>query len=146
MEGQDSEVAVDKALMELSKYNKHEDCTNIVKKAIELSKCSLEPTKAISELGEGWICEEALAISIYCALKYGDNLKKAILAAVNHDGDSDSTGAITGNILGTYLGISGIPKLWNNKVELVHLIIEISDDLLVEYRVDEGCLNKYPVD
>lgn len=30
--------------------------------------------------------------------------------AVNHDGDSDSTGAITGNILGAYLGQQAIPQ------------------------------------
>ena len=31
--------------------------------------------------------------------------KKGILLAVNHSGDSDSTGAITGNILGCLMGI-----------------------------------------
>ena len=59
-----------------------------------------------------------LAISVYCALKYQDNFKKALIAAVNHSGDSDSTGAISGNILGAYLGLSKIPSQWIEKVEL----------------------------
>jgi len=39
----------------------------------------------------------------------GDH-KNAIVASVNHSGDSDSTGAITGNIVGAYLGMSKIPE------------------------------------
>ncbi len=98
-------------MIELSKHKNHEKCTNIIKKAIELSKSSVESIEAISELGQGWIGEEALAILIYCDLKYRDNFKKAIITAVNQAGDSDSTGAITGNILGAYLGLKAIPKL-----------------------------------
>lgn len=63
----------------------------------------------IAQLGVGWVGEEALAISVYCALKYQDDFKEAVIAAVNRNGDSDSTGAITGNILGAYLGLSRIP-------------------------------------
>ncbi|MDN5294047.1 MAG: hypothetical protein PWQ91_616 [Eubacteriales bacterium] len=52
---------------------------------------------------------------------------------VNHDGDSDSTGAITGNLLGAYHGIEAIPAEWIEKVELAEVIIQIADDLLVGY-------------
>ena len=54
----------------------------------------------IRALGEGWVAEETLGIAIYCALRYEKNFSGGIIAAVNHDGDSDSTGAVTGNILG----------------------------------------------
>ena len=84
---------------------------------------------AISELGEGWVAEEALAIAIFCALRYSNDFEKAIITAVNHDGDSDSTGAITGNILGAYLGISKIPERFLNNLELKDIIMEIADDL-----------------
>ena len=85
---------------------------------------------AISMLGEGWVAEEALAISIYCALKHKDNFLDAIIAAVNHDGDSDSTGAITGNILGAYLGYEAIPTELSDTIEAKDVILEISDALL----------------
>lgn len=39
-----------------------------------------------------------------------NDFKKTLIAAVNHNGDSDSTGAITGDILGAYLGINAIPN------------------------------------
>ena len=85
---------------------------------------------AISQLGGGWVAEEALAISIYCALKHSDDFVSAIVAAVNHDGDSDSTGAITGNIIGAYLGAESIPEEFSNPIEARDVIIEMADALL----------------
>lgn len=84
---------------------------------------------AIRELGEGWVAEEALAIAIFCALRYSNDFEKAIITSVNHDGDSDSTGAITGNILGAYLGLSKIPERFLKNLELKDIIMEIADDL-----------------
>jgi ADP-ribosylglycohydrolase len=95
-------------------------------------------------LGEGWVGEEAIAISIYCTLKYRDDFKKALCAAVNHDGDSDSTGAITGNILGAYLGINGIPGEWIAKVELADVIMRIADDLLLKFENTQEWRERYP--
>lgn len=42
-------------------------------------------------------------------MKCQDDFSKALCVAVNHDGDSDSTGAVTGNILGVYFGYEKIP-------------------------------------
>ena len=60
-------------------------------------------------MGGGWVGEEALAIALYCALNAQDDFAHGVLLAVNHSGDSDSTGAITGNLLGLMLGIDAIP-------------------------------------
>ena len=46
------------------------------------------------------MAEETLAIAVYCALKYEQDFDRAVIAAVNHNGDSDSTGAVCGNLLG----------------------------------------------
>lgn len=59
---------------------------------------------AIHLLGEGWVAEEALAIAVFCAVRYQDDFAKAIRVSVNHKGDSNSTGAICGNLLGAWLG------------------------------------------
>lgn len=100
------------------------------------------------------MAEEALAISVYCALK-ASSLKEALLMAVNHDGDSDSTGAITGNLVGAKLGVDAIPANWLAQLELSDEISEIAQDLL-EFRdwpvheFDEYCdyaraiTKKYP--
>ena len=144
IEGVDIDVALENTLRKLKGYKSHEECSHILKKAIELTNSGLSDTEAIQKLGEGWIGEEALAISVYCALKYHDNFKKALIVSVNHDGDSDSTGAITGNILGAYLGLSQIPETWIEKVELKEVLLQVADDLNVEYNEDNLDWNRYP--
>ena len=57
-----------------------------------------------------------------------------IIASVNHKGDSDSTGAVTGNILGALLGYEAIEEKWKKDLELSDVILEMADDLC------HGCL------
>lgn len=127
--GNDIEDAIDIAVNMAKKYIGHEECTEAIERALELAEVDILPEVAIKTLGEGWVGEEALAIAIYCCLKYKDDFKTAIITAVNHDGDSDSTGAITGNILGAYMGINKIPTEWVKDLELKEVIVEISDDI-----------------
>jgi ADP-ribosylglycohydrolase len=143
MDGDHIETAVHQSIMELKKYDQHEECTQGLIKAIDLVNSGLSDTEAITRLGEGWVGEEALAISVYCALKYKDDFKKAIVVAVNHSGDSDSTGAITGNILGAYLGVSNIPEDWIKKIEMHDIIIQVADDLLLGHQDTEEWWSRY---
>ncbi len=85
-------------------------------------------TDAIGQLGGGWIAEEALGIGVYCALKATD-FEDGVIMAVNHDGDSDSTGLIAGHLLGATLGVSEIPARWLAPLELRDVIEEMADDL-----------------
>lgn len=145
VEGDNLEDAVQKTIHALERWNDHEECSQLLKDAHRLSKENRSDYEAIQTLGEGWVGEEALAISVYCALKYQDDFASALHAAVNYDGDSDSTGAITGNILGAYLGVDRIPTHWVEQVELGDVLIQIADDLLIgklENQVDE---ERYPV-
>ena len=89
-----------------------------------LAKGDAPDLENIHELGEGWVAEETLAIAVYCACKYSDDFEKAMIASANHSGDSDSTAAVTGNILGAYLGIEGIPEKMVEPLELKGLIID----------------------
>ena len=74
-----------------------------------------------------------MAISIYCAIVAGDDFKKGLLLSVNHSGDSDSTGAITGNILGALHGLDILPASWIKDLELNDLIEEIAGDLFDQF-------------
>lgn len=91
---------------------------DIMSFATALSDKNIDDAEAIAQIGEGWVAEETLAIAAYCALKHKDDFAAGIRAAVNHSGDSDSTGAVTGNILGTYLGYSNIPPEFLQDLEL----------------------------
>lgn len=107
-------------------------------KAIRLAADNdVDDLDAIRELGEGWVAEETLAIAIYCSLKYERDFEKAIIASVNHSGDSDSTGAVTGNILGAHLGMKAIPEKFLSNLELRDTILEIADDLCNDCKLSE---------
>lgn len=102
--------------------------------AVSLSENGESDLDNIHALGEGWVGDEALAIAVYCALKYENDFSGGIIAAANHNGDSDSTSAICGNILGAKHGYSAIEEKWKRDLELHDLIIELADDLA------QGCL------
>ncbi len=88
-----------------------------------------DPAAAIADIGEGWIAEEALAIGVYCALTARD-FRDGVIRAVNHGGDSDSTGSITGNILGALWGVESIPESFVEPLELRDVITELAEDLM----------------
>ena len=104
-----------------------DELVNIINKAVKLSENDDTDLNNIHQLGEGWIAEEALAIAIYCALKYQDDFSECIITAVNHNGDSDSTGAIAGNILGAYIGYDAIDNKWKEELEIAHVITDVAD-------------------
>jgi len=85
-------------------------------------------TLPIEDFGEGWVGDEALAMSI-CAAVQAQDFAHGIGVAVNHSGDSDSTGAIAGNILGAHLGLAAIPCRFIETLELREEILELANDL-----------------
>ena len=103
--------------------------TQLIERAVELADGDTDDLAAIETLGEGWVGEEALAIAVFCALRYEDDIDRALIASVNHSGDSDSTGAVTGNILGAMVGYSGMPRKYTEKLELRELLLETADAL-----------------
>ena len=109
----------------------------LIEKAVDLAGRDMNDLEAIHQLGEGWVAEETLAIAVYCALKYENDFDAAIIASVNHKGDSDSTGAVTGNILGARLGLKGIPEKYTKDLELKEVILEVADDLHHDCQMSE---------
>ena len=103
---------------------------DIINRAVRLSEeADADDLDNIHALGEGWVAEETLGIALYCALKYQNDFSKAMITAVNHKGDSDSTGAVTGNILGALVGYTAIDSKWKKNLELLDVILEVADDL-----------------
>lgn len=70
-------------------------------------------------------------MSVHCALAHPapDEMREALLLAVNHSGDSDSTGAITGNILGALHGERAVPAAWAAAVEGRETILDLAERL-----------------
>jgi ADP-ribosyl-[dinitrogen reductase] hydrolase len=136
--------AIEKALQILKTKPDYEECLRATERAINLAAEGSPSPESIERLGGGWIAEEALAIGIYCALVAEGDFAKGVLLAVNHSGDSDSTGSITGNILGALLGKKAIPDHWIHEVELSNVIEEISNDLFKAYEEGDVWWNRYP--
>lgn len=112
------------------KDDKHlAELSELVLKALSLAESDKVDIDAIRELGEGWVAEETLAIAIFSVMRYIDDFEKCIICAVSHDGDSDSTGAVAGNIIGAFLGYSAIPKKYLTNLELHDVLVSVADDL-----------------
>lgn len=99
-----------------------------LRRAIELSAIGPATLSGVEQLGAGWVAEEALAIAVYCALATADT-ETAIRVAVEHSGDSDSTGSLAGQLCGALRGEGAIPQRWADAVELREVVLQIADDL-----------------
>ena len=115
-------------------HNSVERQRELMERALFLAGNELSDVDNISRLGEGWVGEETLAIAVYAVARHIDNFEDVLIAAVNHDGDSDSTGAIAGNIMGAIVGYDAIPDKFKKNLELHDVILSIADDL------HQGCI------
>ncbi|MER1995613.1 MAG: ADP-ribosylglycohydrolase family protein [Arthrobacter sp.] len=94
------------------------------------------PERMKQALGEGWAAEEALAIGLYAALVTADaptpedHFRRAVALSVNHDGDSDSTASVTGNILGVLYGMPALPAAWVAAIDAGETVEQMAQSLL----------------
>ncbi|MEV0051419.1 type VII secretion system-associated protein [Saccharopolyspora shandongensis] len=142
--------AVDRALTELSTWDGHEETSTALRRAIELATAGTPTPEQIHEvLGEGWFGEQALAIAVCAALTYPESFADAVILAANHSGDSDSTAAICGNIMGAAHTADAIPQTWRDKLELREVIEAMAGDAIQEFGptppTGAEWLERYPI-
>ncbi len=132
--GQDLLDAVETTLRLLREQEHHEETVRAIEHAVDAARRA--PSAAVMEsLGGGWVAEEALAMAIYAALAHQepDEVLDALALAVTHSGDSDSTGAICGNILGALHGETALPAELAFEVEGRDTILTLADDFSYEF-------------
>ncbi|AUZ35180.1 hypothetical protein C3B78_12410 [Arthrobacter sp. PGP41] len=118
------------------------------------------PEELTDALGEGRTAEEALAVALYAVLATApgtgmpgaDNegrddagadtlpvrhFRAALALAVNHGGNSDSTGSLAGNILGAFYGEECLPAEWLGSLEAPEAVRGMAN-LLVGVTTAEG--------
>ncbi len=61
--------------------------------------------------------------------------------AINHSGDSDSTGSITGNIVGLINGIHSIPKHLIDNLEMNEVFEQVAIDLFISTKKNSKFIN-----
>lgn len=121
-----------------------------IETVLQLHAQGVKPTpERIAHLDSGRSADEVLAIGLWCAL--GEtSLEEAIITAVNHDGDSGSTGFVAGQLLGLIHGAQAIPAHWLDRLELRDVIAQVALDLIeVPKRNgfdkgDDGDMEHYP--
>jgi ADP-ribosyl-[dinitrogen reductase] hydrolase len=122
----------------LATWDHHHDTLTAVEAARDLAATGPPSPEDLESLGGGWVGEEALSIAIACAAS-ATSFTDAVLRAVNHSGDSDSTGSITGNLLGAAMGASTFPEPWLAQVELRGVIEMLAADATREFHGDAPC-------
>jgi hypothetical protein len=140
--------ALGDAVARLREWAGHAETLAAVEGAVELAGSARTPgPDTVGALGQGWVAEEALAIGLYCALA-ADDFAHGVRLAVNHGGDSDSTGAIAGNLLGAASGPDAIPGEWLAALELRDEIEGLARDLVALTEVrgpwPEEARRRYP--
>lgn len=144
--GEAFDEAANDAVLRLSTEPGHGEVRNAVVRALELAMGKApRSAETVETLGAGWVAEEALAIAVYCAAVALDagtpagggpldvRLLDGLALAVNHSGDSDSTGSLTGNLLGAALGPNAIPGEQLDQLELGPTICRIANDLTLAF-------------
>ena len=122
------EDAVERTLPELARFPRHEETLQALERAEAYAAMGAGLPEEVESLGAGWVAEEALAIAVFCA-EVAPDVETAMRLAVTHSGDSDSTGAITGNLLGAMHGLDAIPQRWLDQLQLREVVDTVATDL-----------------
>lgn len=145
LEDVDLPAAIERAVVRLKKQPGHEECVTALEQAVSLwDRDGREGD--VEQLGAGWVAEEALAIGVYGALAGEESFATGIQLAANHSGDSDSTAAIAGNILGALHGEEEVLADGYRGVELRGEIVRLADDLFAAWQDEPGWAARYPVE
>ena len=120
-------ISIAKAL--LIREEHHHETLVAINRAVEAAAAGPASAETVETLGGGWVAEEALSIGLYCAT-IARTFEEGVLLAVNHSGDSDSTGSIAGNLLGLIHGEGALPRTWLDRLELKALIARVAEDMI----------------
>lgn len=103
----------------------------VVQNAVMLADSVTPDAEAMARLGEGWVAEETAAMAVFACIRHENDFGAAIRAAVNITGDSDSVGAVAGNILGARLGIGAVDSAFDTRrLECDAAVRRLAADLL----------------
>ena len=111
------------------------ETTHAIRKALDAPRDGMPET--VETLGSGWIAEEALSIALYACL-VGKSFEEALQIAVLHSGDSDSTGAIAGNMLGLIDPKAVLSHRWSPVIEGADIISGLVRDYLQLVNESDG--------
>lgn len=149
--GRSLTAALEEACEQLRGRDGHEETASAIEAAVELADRGPSTPERVESLGGGWTGEQALATALYVVLRAEEDIPEpgeqewhpvprpvrvashALLRSVNHSGDSDSVGAITGNLLGARYGSQVFPGHWQVCLEVRDTVLRVAADCAVEF-------------
>ena len=139
------EYAARETIERLQRENDAGEAIAAIEQALNLAKSDAKNgAETVEQLGGGWIAEEALAIALFAAIRAEGDFESGVRLAVNHSGDSDSTGSLAGQLLGIVHGEGAIPKRWLEVQELREEIGVMAEDLGIGWRGSGEWTERYP--
>jgi len=84
-------------------------------------------SRTSGSFGLGWVGDEALAVGLHAAAT-AESFSGAIEVASNHDGDSDSTASIAGQLFGAKHGLAALPNDAVYRVDVLEPLLELAGE------------------
>ena len=125
LEGKPLQTALIHACDQARAWRGHQDVVRHLEAALE---ASVRPHGgALPEgLGGGQTCEEALAIGFFAASRSQD-FREVMAIAANHDGQSDVTAGIAGQLFAAQRGMEALPHAWIRCLDVRDALFDVAD-------------------
>ncbi|MFJ5264419.1 ADP-ribosylglycohydrolase family protein [Streptomyces sp. NPDC088387] len=129
--GDSLDAAVQRALALLAARPGHQPVSDALQLALGAVRQGIPTPDRIVELTGPGTADGVLSAAVYAALVCED-VRQGLRLAVNHDGSSAVTAALTGGLLGALHGETALPPAWLAELEGRPTILELADDFALE--------------
>jgi ADP-ribosylglycohydrolase len=75
------------------------------------------------------VAEEAIAMALYCVMRYPEDYVSAVRLAANISGDSDGVASIAGGLMTARLGYDALPRDWLHRLENREYLVDLANRL-----------------
>jgi ADP-ribosylglycohydrolase len=129
--GESLDGAVQRGFALLAARPGHQPVSDALQHALGAVRQGLPGPERVAELCGAGTAENLVGAAVYCALVAAD-VRHGLTLAVNHDGPSAATAALTGALLGALHGETALPPAWLAELEGRPTILELADDFAME--------------
>lgn len=129
--GESLDGAVQRGFALLAARPGHQPVSDALQHALGAVRQGLPGPERVAQLCGAGTAESLVGAAVYCALVAAD-VRHGLTLAVNHDGPSAATGALTGGLLGALHGETALPPAWLAELEGRPTILELADDFAME--------------
>jgi ADP-ribosylglycohydrolase len=121
------DASISKVLQIVRSWPGSNGTADAIEAAREAAASGPPSRRRVSELGQGWVGEEALAVGLYAAMA-ASSFAECIEFAANHDGDSDSTASIAGQLWGARFGLAGISQEAVTRLDVLEALLGVWEE------------------